>query len=104
MHVLTEDIPDIKFMTLFSEHSFGDNQLVKADSATLRQSKSAVKLEGYGKLLAAAKFLNDLELFSADHQTFGFEIIDGLATNFTKLSISSYDQEERSHDCPHRTI
>lgn len=52
-------------MSAFNEYNFHEGILVISDSVKLRKSKSSVKLEGYGKLLAAAKFLNDLEVFSA---------------------------------------
>jgi len=86
LHVMTEEVPDIKFMSMFAEHNFNEGLLVRTNTATLRQSKNTVRLDGYGKLLAAAKFLNDLEIFAGDRQHFGFEIIDGVATNFIKLS------------------
>lgn len=101
---MMEDIPDIKFMSLFAEHSFAENFFVKSETATLKQSKGTVALKGYGKLLAAAKFLNDLELYSADRQHFGFEIVDGTANNWIKLSSDNFDQERRVHDCASRTI
>jgi hypothetical protein len=42
------------------------------DFVSLRQSRNLVSIKKYGRLLAASRFFNDLELFSQSHYHLGF--------------------------------
>jgi hypothetical protein len=72
--------------------------MIKSEKVTLKQSKNSVSLIGYGSLLAAAKFLNDLEIISNDYLHLGFLLQDNTATGFIKLSSENYDQEMRTRN------